>query len=149
MNLSLHSLDRTDSLPGLQALLLSAIQEADFWHTDPISAAQLLGSRTYGSGESFLIVAQDEAKANKGFAISVPFLDPLSGERRPLLLFMWVESGLRRHGIARAMVVELRRLLKLGGADGLQARIPHGDDALLSMGERWGLVRQWEILADY
>jgi len=149
MNLSLLSLDRVESLPGLQELLLAAVQEADFWHTDPHSAAQLLGDRTYGSGESFLIVAQDDAKANKGFAVAVPFLDPLSGERRPLLLFLWVESGLRRHGIARAMVLELRRLLKLEGSKGLQARIPHGDDALLSMGERWGLVRQWEILADY
>jgi hypothetical protein len=28
----------------------------------------------------------------------------------------------------------------------LSARAGHNDDALISMGERWGFVRQWEMM---
>jgi len=147
MKLSLSSLASFDSLPGFGELLLAAIREADFWHTDAEAALGQLRARTYGSDESYLIVAQGDGGQMHGFLVAVPHLDALSGERRPLLLFLWVEPKLRRHGIARALVSELRRLM--GPGRGLQARIPHGHDALLGMGERWGLVRQWEILADY
>ena len=32
------------------------------------------------------------------------------------------------------------------GVRGISARVGHNDDALISMGERWGFVRHWELL---
>ena len=41
---------------------------------------------------------------------------------------------------------EARRLLGQRGLRTLAARAGHNDDALISMGERWGFVRAWELL---
>jgi hypothetical protein len=49
--------------------------------------------------------------------------------------------------VARALVHETARLLAARGAGTLAARAGHNDDALISMGERWGFVRSWELLA--
>ena len=40
----------------------------------------------------------------------------------------------------------LSNLARIGDPRG-HAAFGHNDDALISMGERWGLVRTWELMA--
>jgi hypothetical protein len=47
-------------------------------------------------------------------------------------------------GEQRALVERCRALLASRGHKRLAARALHNDDALISMGERWGFVRAWE-----
>ena len=81
------------------------------------------------------------------FAASGPFRDPLTGVAEPMLVALYVVPEIRHRGVARALVLELRRLLAARGFSGLAARAAHNDDALISMGERWGLVRTWEFMS--
>jgi GNAT superfamily N-acetyltransferase len=63
-----------------------------------------------------------------------------------MVLVLYVEPDARHRGVARALVEEATRLLAARGLRRLAARAGHNDDALISMGERWGFVRQWELM---
>lgn len=78
--------------------------------------------------------------------LSVPFDDPLLTVRTACIVGLWVNPRLRHRGVARALVGELRRILAQRGVTRIAARTGHTDDALISMGERWGFVRAWELL---
>ena len=80
-------------------------------------------------------------------AASAPFVDPLTGTMNPMLVMLWVDPSIRHRGVARALVGELKRRLARRGMTDLAARVGHTDDALTSMGERWGWVRSWSFLS--
>ena len=81
-----------------------------------------------------------------GLCLVGPFEDPLTAERTPMVLALYVEPAVRHRGLARALVDEARAVLAERGFHRLAARAGHNDDALVSMGERWGYVRQWELM---
>lgn len=98
--------------------------------------------------ESLLIVAESApGLADLGLCLVGPHVDPLSGLRSPMVLVLSVDSKVRHRGLAGALVKEARRVLGRRGYDQLTARCAHGDDALVSMGERWGFIRTWEVMA--
>ncbi len=114
----------------------------------PDGAARRFLERQFERSETLVLVA--EAKDEDGWlgiAASAPFEDPLSLVVRPMLVTLWVEPRFRHRGIARALWLELARLVAARGAGRLVARAGTNDDALISMGERWGLVRHWELLS--
>ena len=47
----------------------------------------------------------------------------------------------------RALILELSRLLLRRGFEALLARAGHNDDALISMAERLGMVRTFEVMS--
>lgn len=97
--------------------------------------------------ECLILVAEDKSSGqNFGTCVVGPFADPLTAETVPMVVLLWVDPSLRHRGVARALVVEARRLLRQRGFDKLAARAGHNDDALISMGERWGFLRHWELL---
>lgn len=75
-----------------------------------------------------------------------PFRDPLLGTTIPLVLVLHVRSAWRHRGLGRALLEEAARTLDERGVSGLTARVGHNDDALISMGERWGFVRNFELM---
>ena len=103
-------------------------------------------ARAEGEPSALLLVGED-AQRPLAVAATAPFVDPLDGGVRPMLVVLWVDPSIRHRGVARALVAELRRILAARGFRVLTARAGTGDDALLSMGERWGLVRSWEFLS--
>lgn len=97
--------------------------------------------------ETLLILAESSAgAADIGFVLVGPHTDPLSGTRTPMVLVLSVDSRLRHRGLATTLLKEAQRVMKRRGYAQLAARCPHGEDALISMGERWGFVRSWEFL---
>jgi len=111
-----------------------------------LSARRML-QRVAGRPETLVVAAQGELKsAPVALCATVPLEDPLGGHALPLIALLWVEPSLRQRGVARALVHETARLLAARGAGVLAARAGHNDDALISMGERWGFVRSWELL---
>jgi GNAT superfamily N-acetyltransferase len=97
--------------------------------------------------ETLLLIAETSAgSADIGFVLVGPHTDPLSGGRTPMVLILSVDSKMRHRGLATTLIQEARRVMKRRGYDQLAARCPHGEDALISIGERWGFVRSWEFL---
>jgi ribosomal protein S18 acetylase RimI-like enzyme len=81
-----------------------------------------------------------------GLLLSGPFTDPLAGDRRPMILVLWVERSLRHRGLAGALVRRAREIMAERGLAPLAGRAEAGDDTRISMGERWGFMRIWEVM---
>ena len=149
MNLKLRPIQDPEEARGLLPLLERGARETSspYLHQD-FSRAEAEGflERCLGREETLLLVAESEGEV-QALAVSAPFEDPLSGHSLPMLVVLFVDPALRHRGVARALVKELRRLLAQRGLDVLLARAEHNDDALISMGERWGLVRTWEVMS--
>lgn len=125
------------ALESLRALSLSG---------EPQVAALL--ERDLAASETLVLVAEArEAPEPWAALVCAPFQDPLSQERSPLIVALWVDPRVRHRGVARALIEEARRRLAARGHRQLMARASHNDDALISMGERIGFVRAWELMA--
>jgi len=93
-----------------------------------------------------LLVAESRAGATDlGLLLAGPHTDPLGIERLPMILLLSVDRSVRHRGLARALVNRAQEIFTGRGHDRLTARAPHNDDARISMGERWGFVREWEL----
>ncbi|MCA8981374.1 MAG: GNAT family N-acetyltransferase [Planctomycetes bacterium] len=96
---------------------------------------------------SLLLVAETaEGAADLGVILVGGFDDPLGIERIPMILLLSVDPRHRHRGLASALVERAQEVLGGRGHSRLAARAPHNDDARISMGERWGFVREWELL---
>ena len=97
--------------------------------------------------ETVLLVAESaRGRADLGVCLTGPFEDPLLGTRTAMVLILFVSPDARHQGLARKLVDEAERALEQRGQRSLAARAAYNDDALISMGERWGFVRQWELM---
>lgn len=157
MNLRLRSITTREEAQGTLALLEQAVR-AVLASDDRREGAARDGTRPaelarrylerLGPREAMLVVAEPrEMDRPLALAASAPFEDPLSGEVRALMVLLYTDPSIRQRGVARALTQELRRLLAARGVPELWARAAHNDDALISMGERWGFVRAWELMS--
>jgi GNAT superfamily N-acetyltransferase len=113
----------------------------------PEGVSRRFFERHFESAETVLLVAESaRGKTDLGVCLTGPFEDPLIGSRAPMVLLLFVSPDVRHRGLAHAMVEEVSRWLEERGHRALAARAGHNDDALISMGERWGFVRQWEMM---
>jgi GNAT superfamily N-acetyltransferase len=112
----------------------------------PAEVGRRLVERSFGAPESLLLLAEEEEGPFAGLLATAPFEDPLTGELVPMIVLCYVEPAFRHRGLARALVFEALRLLARRGLSRVAARAGHNDDALISMGERFGFVRHWELL---
>ena len=101
--------------------------------------------RSFTARETLLLAAEADGKA-WGLLLTGPFTDPLFGTTAPLVLVLSVDASLRHRGVATELIHEAEAVLKERGLPTLAARAAHNDDALISMGERWGFVRAWELM---
>lgn len=120
----------------------------DFAEGEPEDgAAKRFLDRHWDDPKTFLVLAEPEGETSPwGLCLTGPLEDPWTGQRSPLVLALWVDPKIRHRGVARALVLETRKLLADCGEKILSARVGHGDDALVSMGERWGFLRTWELI---
>ncbi|MSR63488.1 MAG: GNAT family N-acetyltransferase [Planctomycetes bacterium] len=148
MNLRLRTIASREAAQGTLALLEQAIREAGAGPgRTPAELAQRYLERL-GARESLLVVAEPKEVARPlALAASAPFEDPLTGEVQALVVLLYTDPSIRQRGVARGLVQELRRALAARGVTELLARAAHNDDALISMGERWGFVRTWELMS--
>jgi GNAT superfamily N-acetyltransferase len=154
MNLRLRTITTREEAQGTLALLEQAVREVG---GAPGSAVEVKRTpselaRRYlerlGPREALLVVAEPREVARPlALAASAPFEDPLTGDVRALLVLLYTDPSIRQRGVARALTAELRRALAARGVAELWARAAHNDDALISMGERWGFVRSWELMS--
>jgi len=149
MNLKLRTIDDLEEARALLPLLeRGASESSSSYLNEPFAAgdgARFL-ERCFGRAETLVLAAEADGKA-QALAVTAPFEDPLTGATRPMVVVLYVDPDLRHRGVARALVKELRRLLARRGQEVLLARAGHNDDAVISMGERWGLVRAWELMS--
>jgi GNAT superfamily N-acetyltransferase len=110
------------------------------------AAARLLATR-FDAPQTVLIGAFPSGGGDPvGLCLVGPLEDPLTLERTPIVLVLQVDERARRRGVARALVEHAQSVLAARGMRVLAARAGHNDDALISMGERWGFVRAWELM---
>ena len=101
----------------------------------------------FADPQTVLVVAEGEPRRTPyAICLAGPLADPLLGDALPLVLVLHVDSALRHRGVAGELVSEVERILAARGERRLAARAAHNDDALISMGERWGFVRAWELM---
>jgi ribosomal protein S18 acetylase RimI-like enzyme len=112
----------------------------------PADVIKRFVEREFGERQTTFMVAETEAGERCGACVTGPLRDPLLGETIPLIVILEVDPQYRHRGVARALVQETSAVLVGRGEQTLAARAAHNDDALISMGERWGFVRQWELL---
>lgn len=149
MNLRLSTIGSRPEAAGVQALLEQAVREV-LGQPDlrPAEIAQRYLARLGGARAALLVVAEPREVARPlALAASAPFEDPLTGAEQAMLVLLYTDPSIRQRGVARALVAELRRALAARGVRELWARAAHNDDALISMGERWGFVRAWELMS--
>ncbi|HIF42105.1 MAG TPA: GNAT family N-acetyltransferase [Planctomycetes bacterium] len=84
--------------------------------------------------------------ARLGYCVIVPLADPVTGMETPFIAALEVDRNYRHRGLARSMVSAVTAEMKRRGHPELAARAGHNDDALISMGERWGFVRSHEVM---
>ena len=149
MNLRLRTIATRPEAEGVQALLEQAVREVRAQpDLRPEEVARRYLARLGGARELLLVVAEPREVARPlALAASAPFEDPLTGEVQALLVLLYTDPSIRQRGVARALTAELRRALAARGVKELWARAAHNDDALISMGERWGFVRAWELMS--
>lgn len=150
MNLELDVIATRAEAAGLRALLEQAVRETPRPASEraPAEIARHYLDEVLEAPEALLVRARPrEVDRPLALAASAPVVDPLTGERAPMLVLLYVDPSIRHRGVARALVQELRRALGQRGLGDLLARAGHNDDALISMGERWGFVRVWEWMS--
>jgi len=142
-----------DNLPGAlewSAGLDQVIAEgaAEFRDDDvPPGALERFLKRSMDDPETTVQVALDKESGERlGICVTGPLIDPLLGDRLPVVLLLYVDPDVRHRGLAKHLVDHASKRLEERGLVTLGARAGHNDDALISMGERWGFVRVWELM---
>ena len=148
MKLDLRPVTDLEEALGHAAALDSHAEEFQRQFSDepfPRGACERFLRRALAAPQTCLIVAEQGGKV-WGRCLVGPFVDPLLGDALPMVLVLYVDPALRHRGVATALVREAERVLVARGEQRLAARAGHNDDALISMGERWGFVRSWELM---
>lgn len=115
----------------------------------PNGASERFVRSHFDAPQTVLVVAEDAAARDStplGLCLVGPLEDPLLRSVTPLVLVLYVDPTLRHRGIATELIADAERILASRGIHQLAARAGHNDDALISMGERWGFVRSTELM---
>jgi ribosomal protein S18 acetylase RimI-like enzyme len=136
-----EALSLAERLDELGAEQTSEFREEPY----PVGSARAFLEAELAAPETLFLVAESAAgRADLGLLLVGPLQEPLTRERIPLLLLLHVSSEVRHRGLARELVAEAWAQLSARGATRFAGRVGHNDDALISMGERWGFTRRWE-----
>ena len=139
---------QVDAAPGLGVELDAYVAQATDEYRDnapPEGTGQAMLERALQSPEGLVLVAEREGQ-RIGYCVVGPLIDPVVGDRWPMVLALWVHPEFRHRGLAGTLMERARADLMARGYGFLAARAGHNDDALISMGERWGFVRHWDLM---
>ncbi|MFT7676753.1 MAG: GNAT superfamily N-acetyltransferase [Planctomycetota bacterium] len=102
--------------------------------------------RVFDAPEGVVLLAETDSGERLGYCVVGPLIDPVVGDRWPMVLALWVHPDYRHRGLGGSLIKRVIADLHADGGHALAARAGHNDDALISMGERWGFVRHWELM---
>ena len=105
---------------------------------------QMIAKWVFEKGEEGNVVEQKQKDGKTYFVVND--YDKLRGLFGELLKEVQRVKSEGDFEAAKALVEGVSGLLRDRGMSTLAARAGHNDDALISMGERWGFVRQWELM---
>lgn len=150
MNVELRQIQDLEEGCGLGAVLDGYAEEGFSEFRDdplPVGLTERFLRRNWEERETILVVAESgSGKTDLGICLIGPFEDPFTLERHPMVFLLHVVGDARHRGVARSLVEGAAGLLEQRGLYTLAARAGHNDDALISMGERWGFIRHWEMM---
>jgi GNAT superfamily N-acetyltransferase len=150
MSLRLRTIDDLERALAHAPLLDRHAEEFQAQFSDqpfPTGASQRFLRAHFGEPETLLLVAEDAAGEERaGICLIGAIEDPLLSVRTPTVLVLFVEPPWRHRGVARSLIQRALEILGDRGHPQLAARVGHNDDALISMGERWGFTRLWEFI---
>jgi GNAT superfamily N-acetyltransferase len=149
MNLTVQTLTTAAEVAALEPLAQELVASALAEERDegaPAGAGRAVLERALASPCGLVLRALGEDGSDAGLLVCGPLLDPLAGDERPMIQLLWAAPAYRRRGLARGLVDQASKTLRARGHRTLAARVGHNDDALISMGERWGFVRSYELL---
>ncbi len=136
-----QALELAGHLDALGAEQLAEFREDPY----PAGSARAFLEAELSQPQTVLLVAESEdGLADLGLCLVGASLEPLTRERTPTVLLLHVDSSVRHRGLAKALIEEASAQLSERGERRLAGRVGHNDDALISMGERWGFTRRWE-----
>lgn len=152
VNMVLHEepCDWADLIADLERYVIQVTAEwTDRAPGEGLGAALL--RRVDGNSAGLLLTAhapgeQGQTGARLGYCVVVPLADPLTSLETPFIAALEVDRNHRHRGLARSMMEAVSAEMKRRGHPELAARVGHNDDALISMGERWGFVRSHEVM---
>jgi GNAT superfamily N-acetyltransferase len=149
VNIQIRPINEREEALALAPFLERSVRAShEDWREEDLPEETMLRflERRFGDPCCLLLVAQPEDGEPLGACVTAPFEDPLTGETVPMIVLLFVLPAARRQGLARALVRQARRVLAGRGQDTVVARAPYNDDVFISMGERWGFVRAWELM---
>jgi GNAT superfamily N-acetyltransferase len=111
----------------------------------PGSVARMV-DRHFDAPETVVVSAHAPDGECLGMLVTAPLEDPLTSRRYPLIVLLHVEPRFRHRGVAGKLVAGAIEHLGRRGVPRIAARAAHNDDALISMAERWGFVRHFELM---
>ena len=113
----------------------------------PAGSGAALLDRVFDAPEGLVLVATaPESGTRLGMCVIAPFREPLLDESLPIVAVLSAHPDQRHRGLAKQLIEVASRTLAARGFERLGALVGHNDDALISMGERWGFVRVWEFM---
>jgi GNAT superfamily N-acetyltransferase len=150
MDVPIRCVEDLDEALGLASAVEAYAAQATAEFRDgplPEGTCRRFLQRRFSDPETLVLVAETRpGRADLGVCVTGPFEDPLIGSRLPMILILFVSPSARHQGLAAALVARASERLAARGLRALAARAGHNDDALISMGERWGFVRTWEMM---
>ena len=150
MDVSLRQIEDLEEALSLGPVLDGYAEEALSEFRDsklPPGVTERFLRKHFDADEFVMVVAESEAgRTDLGVCLVGPFEDPFVGDVHPMVMLLYVVPNARHRRLARALVDGVSGLLEQRGHHTLAARAGHNDDALISMGERWGFIRHWELM---
>jgi len=111
------------------------------------SSARNFLVKSLGQKESVYLLGREE-KTGKfaGFLFIARREDSFLATSSPFAYLLFTHPDFRRLGLAASLLVEGEKVLKERGLTKLIAPATHNDDAIISMGERRGYLREREYM---
>lgn len=132
-------------LVGALPLLLRAVGEGATRERG--AAAERFAREALGGRDALLLLARGPAGVDLGILFAAASRNPFLGTSVPFVYALFVRPENRRAGVAAALLARAERIYRARGFGALAAEVPYQDDALISMGERRGYVREREWMA--
>lgn len=150
MDITLRTIeDLSEALTMAEELEELAIEQTGELDLNPSAAGFVRRTleKSFETPECLLMVATLPGESERlGLLFTVGLEDPLTAARIPLVCVVEVVRKWRRRGLAREMVKSAREILRARGQERIAVRAGHNDDVIISMGERWGFIRHWELM---
>lgn len=143
----------TDRMEGVQpfwAQMEEGIREQyhSYYRDLEIKGPREFMQSSLGHPSTVLLIARD-AKSEQfaGVMFVAARKDPFIGKEDPYIYLLYTVREFRRLGLAATLIDKGEEILRRRGQKSLSAPAGHNDDAIISLGERRGYLREIEFMS--